>query len=136
MTASVKNDDAIPEYGQSPVKPGLYLGLFHGRDDPNQKMDGWGFNGPTIGPLVWCHTTYANDVKIEFESECDAKRYFRDHLTQQDFGIKGDMLIYAGKYYGDWTVYYVPPSECLPPEDTFRTSKRAGYRIAHNPMPK
>ncbi|TAH13741.1 MAG: hypothetical protein EAZ11_02620 [Curvibacter sp.] len=136
MTTCVKNDDAIPEYGQSPAKPGLYLGLFHGRDDPNQKMDGWGFNGPTIGPLVWCHTTYANDVKIEFESECDAKRYFRDHLTQQDFGIKGDMLIYAGKYYGDWTVYYVPPSECLPPEDTFRASKRAGYRIAHNPMPK
>jgi hypothetical protein len=29
MTNGVKND-AIPEYGQSPSKPGLYLGLFHG----------------------------------------------------------------------------------------------------------
>jgi hypothetical protein len=136
MKTSETNGDAIPEYGQSPAKPGLYLGLFHGRDDPNEKMHGWGFNGPTIGPLVWCHTTYANDVKIEFESACDAKRYFGDDLTQQDFGIKGDMLVFAGKYYGDWTVYYVPPAECLPPEDTFRTNKRAGYRIAHNPMPK
>ncbi|MDZ7938188.1 MAG: hypothetical protein U5M53_07890 [Rhodoferax sp.] len=136
MTTSVKAEDAIPEYGQSPAKPGLYLGLFHGRDDPNELMHGWGFNGPAIGPLVWCHTTYANDVKIKFEFASDAKLYFGDDSTHQDFGIKGDMLIYAGKYYGDWTVYYVAPAECLPPEDTFRTNKRAGYRIAHNPMPK
>ncbi len=136
MTTSLKTDDVIPEYGQSPAKPGLYLGLFHGRNDPDERMNGWGFNGPSIGPLVWCHTTYANDVKIEFECACDAKRYFGDDSTHHDFGIHGDMLIYAGKYYGDWTVYYVAPSECLPPEDTFRTSKRAAYRIAHNPMPK
>ncbi len=57
MTTTVKKADDIPEYGQSPPKPGLYLGLFHGRDDPNEQMRDWGFNGPTIGPLVWCHTT-------------------------------------------------------------------------------
>lgn len=136
MTTSLMTDKVIPEYGQSPAKPGLYLGLFHGRDDPNEQMHGWGFNGPAIGPLVWCHTTYANDVKIEFEFAGDAKRYFGDDSTQQDFGIKGDMLMYAGKYYGDWTVYYVSSAECLPPADTFRTNTRSGYRIAHNPMPK
>lgn len=133
----VKSDTSkIPEYGQSPPKPGLYLGLFHGRDDPNEQMNGWGFNGPTVGPLVWCHTTYAHDIKIEFESACDAKAYVGDDCVQQELRLQGDMLVFDGKFYGDWTVYYVPPEECTPPVDTFRNTVRSSYRIAHNPFPR
>jgi hypothetical protein len=29
----------------------LYLELYHGRDNVNDDMDDWGFDGPIIGPL-------------------------------------------------------------------------------------
>ena len=31
-----------PVYGIRPQKPGMYLGLFHGRKKPDQAMSGWG----------------------------------------------------------------------------------------------
>lgn len=61
------DNETVPHYGTKPRKPGLYLGLFHGRHRPSQQMDDRGFDGPTIGPLKWCHTTYAAHIKIEFE---------------------------------------------------------------------
>jgi hypothetical protein len=77
---AMSNDDkvkpAIPQYGTKPRRPGMYLGLFHGRETPMEKMAGWGFPGPSIGPLKWVHTTYATDIKIEFESAEDAALYF------------------------------------------------------------
>lgn len=76
----MSNDDkvkpAIPQYGTKPRRPGMYLGLFHGRETPMEKMADWGLPGPTIGPLKWVHTTYATDIKIEFESAEDAALYF------------------------------------------------------------
>jgi hypothetical protein len=34
-----------------PLVPGkLYLRLYHGRTDPEQQMEDWGFTGPTFGP--------------------------------------------------------------------------------------
>ena len=126
----------MPEYGQSPAKPGLYLGLFHGRDDPNQTMDGWGFHGPAIGPLEWCHTTYAHEIKLEFECKGDEKTYFADDCVQTVIGFLDDMVVFDGKYYGDWTVYYVQPEDCLPPADTFRPNQRSRLKIAHEARPK
>ena len=126
----------MPEYGQSPAKPGLYLGLFHGRDDPNQTMDGWGFHGPAIGPLEWCHTTYAHEIKLAFESKGDEKTYFADDCVQTVIGFLDDMVVFEGKYYGDWTVYYVNPEDCLPPADTFRPNQRSRRKIAHETRPK
>ena len=29
---------------------GVYLHLFHGRNDVAEEMEGWGFDGPTLGP--------------------------------------------------------------------------------------
>ena len=34
----------------------MYLRLYHGRTDPNQQMDDWGFGGPIIGPLSCSNT--------------------------------------------------------------------------------
>ena len=31
-------NSALPQYGGKPNKPGLYLGLFHGRHDRNDQM--------------------------------------------------------------------------------------------------
>jgi hypothetical protein len=108
-----------PQYGRKPQKPGLYLGLFHGRRSPHERMDDWGFDGPTIGPLKWCHTTYAFNIKIQFVNSVDALNYF------------GDLVVLGGMYYGDWTVYYVGADGCERPNDTYRDATRANELFAH-----
>lgn len=122
---------ALPQYGSKPQKPGLYLGLFHGRHDPREQMSDWGFDGPAIGPLKWCHTTYASVVKIEFENAADAPKYFGIAQDPLELTIDADMLTFGGAYYGDWTVYYVPPENCERPPDTFRDTTRVNNFIAH-----
>ncbi len=124
-------DTTVPLYGTKPERPGLYLGLFHGRHHPRQRMNGWGFDGPTIGPLRWCHTTYAHDIKIEFEDEADAVEYFGIAQNQFEMTMDGDLLIFGGKYFGDWTVYYVKPEDCERPVDAFRDTKRVNNLLAH-----
>lgn len=118
------NSATFPQYGRKPQKPGLYLGLFHGRHHPQQEMDGWGFNGPTIGPLRWCHTTYAFDIKIEFEAATDAIPYFGVEQNQFELTVDGDLLVFDGKYFGDWTAYYVAAEDCARPADKFRETQR------------
>lgn len=108
-------------YGTRPQRPGLYLGLMHGRTQPRQRMDNWGFDGPAIGPLRWCHTTYAFDIKIKFVNTADAALYF-DANFDGSLPMQDDMVVYEGNYYGDWTVYYVGPDECANPQDTFRST--------------
>lgn len=124
-------NDNLPKYGSRPKKPGLYLGLFHGREVPTQLMSDWGFDGPQIGPLRWCHTSYAHVVKLEFESAVDAAIYFGAGSVQFELRTDGDLLKVDGKYYGDWTVFYVPPEDCERPLDTFRLTMRANQLLAH-----
>jgi hypothetical protein len=64
----------MPLYGSEPTEPGLYLGLFHGRKDPDDQMIEWGFNGPLIGPLSFVHTTYTNVIKLGFINAVDEKK--------------------------------------------------------------
>lgn len=60
-------------YGVRPKEPGMYLGLFHGRERPEAVMAGWGFDGPVMGPLEFFHTTYANTIHLKFENVDDAE---------------------------------------------------------------
>ncbi|MDO8449137.1 MAG: hypothetical protein Q7T10_10080 [Rhodoferax sp.] len=122
---------ALPQYGSKPQRPGLYLGLFHGRHDPKERMDDWGFNGPAIGPLMWCHTTYASNVRVKFEFASDGEEYFGAPDTEFELSVNGDMLAFNGMYFGDWTVYYVKPDECELPPDTFREALRGNELVAH-----
>ena len=124
-------DETVPQYGSKPKKPGLYLGLFHGRLQPCEKMDDWGFMGPAIGPLRWCHTTYASCIKIEFEDTADAMPYFGKAEHALLLEIDGDLLVFGGKYYGDWTVYYVKLENCERPADGFRAAARGSRLFAH-----
>ncbi|MBK7549440.1 MAG: hypothetical protein IPI20_17245 [Rhodoferax sp.] len=52
------------------------------------------------------HTTYTSNIKLGFESNTDAKRYFP---TQVDptLTVSDDMVLFNNKFYGDWTVFYV-----------------------------
>ncbi len=84
----------IPVNGEKPKLAGMYLALFHGRESPDEPMDCWGFNGPLIGPILWCGTTYAMDIKIAFVSHDDEEKYFGtvDHSNGHVIsmvGIKG-----------------------------------------------
>ena len=123
--------DSLPKYGRRPINPGLYLGLFHGREQPTEPMSDWGFDGPMIGPLNWCHTTYARSVKLEFQRAADALVYFGEADCNCDLEMDGDMLVYGGRYFGDWTLYYVSPEDCERPVDTFRKTKRVNDIVAH-----
>lgn len=75
------------EADQSTLKPGMYLGLFHGRDTPEEELDNWGFNGPMIGPLKYVHTTYAAEMKLKFESHDDWKLAFPDEPAIDGFSL-------------------------------------------------
>lgn len=73
----------------------VYIHLFHGRDDPEQRMDDWGYQGPTLGPFPYIHTTYCVDIKCG------------ENLVLY---INNEMIVHEGKYYGDWSV----TSEAIP----------------------
>jgi len=101
------------------LAPGLYLGLFHGRDDPDADMDDWGFDGPVIGPLDYVHTTYAADMKLHFVDAQRAAQYFSDtgfvtnlatgertRCTEAALAVMQDLIVFDGRYFGDWTVFY------------------------------
>jgi hypothetical protein len=121
----------LPLYGTEPAEPGLYLGLFHGRNDPTDQMTDWGFNGPLIGPLTFVHTTYTSNIKLDFVSDNDAKRYFPNQ-TDHMLTVSDDMVLFDSKFYGDWTVFYVGDADCALPPDTFRQRPRpARSLVAH-----
>jgi hypothetical protein len=71
----------------------VFLKLLHGRDDPDQDMQDWGFDGPTLGPFVAVHVTYRDHIR------CLAA----DH-DEVELGFTDDLLTYQGKYYGDFEI--------------------------------
>lgn len=101
----------------------LYLRLFHGRQAIDEHLDGWGFEGPTIGPLDFVHVTYLSDVKFsaapavmdcffpEVMAEWRAKGYSNAKGPRCDwqFDIEGDLIRYQDAYYGDWSVFLAGP---------------------------
>lgn len=132
MNADTTSQERLPTYGEKPARPGMYLGLLHGRDHPQQPMDDWGFNGPMIGPLQWFHTTYTCTIRIAFELAADGERYFGEAGTDHELELAGDLLVFGGKYYGDWTVYCVAPDDCARPADSFRCNQRGCGHWAHS----
>jgi hypothetical protein len=73
----------------------LYIKLLHGRDNPDQEMDGWGFDGPVLGPFEAVHFTYRTHI-----------RCFPTHGEGDELGLwfHDDMLVWQGKYYGDFEI--------------------------------
>lgn len=113
----------VPMYGETPETAGLYLAVFHGRAEPCANMSGWGENGPLIGPLKHVHTVYAGTVHIEFENLETARRYGLDD-TGYMFEMHDDMLVFDGKYYGDWSVmHFDPPAVTQPLQGRPMTSE-------------
>jgi len=80
----------------TPLLPGkMYLQLYHGRIDPAQQMDDWGFLGPTFGPLSCYVHTYCCNFRIY--AECGT-----DELWLEKYD---DMIRWEGCFYGDMEVF-------------------------------
>jgi hypothetical protein len=78
---------------------GLYLGMFHGRRATDEALDDWGSQGPILGPLQWCHSTYGN-WRLNWIREADDHPDADLELTFID-----NLLAFNGVYYGDWTLF-------------------------------
>lgn len=120
------------QYGERPTQPGMYLGLFHGRNSRRENMDDWGFAGPVLGPLIYCHTTYMSYVRLHFVNGQDARICCNSGHLNVDLEVVEDMIHFEGAYYGDWTVFFVPPEECRRPDDSFRNKPRTNVYQWHD----
>lgn len=86
----------------------MHLRLFHGRHTPDEQLSDWGFDGPTLGPLRYVHTTYAAVMHVGFVSKAAAAACgitVDEEDPTLDLYIVDDLLVHDGKYYGDWSVY-------------------------------
>ncbi len=80
----------------TPLVPGkMYLRLYHGRTDPAQEMEDWGFVGPTFGPLSCYVHTYCCHFRIH--AECGTHEVWLDKCD--------DMIQWDGCFYGDMEVF-------------------------------
>jgi hypothetical protein len=93
LVKATKSTEVVMATAQ-PTEAKLYLKLFHGRTDLNEKMDDWGSDGPIFGPLAYVHTTYRDRVHIGGEI-----------ADLGDLFVVEDCLYYGGIYYGDWSAF-------------------------------
>lgn len=119
------------ESGERPDKPGMYLALFHGRENKREVMHQFGFAGPLLGPLQYCHTTYLSDIKILFEDVEDAQLCCGSDEKDVILSVVDDMIYFENAYYGDWSVFTVDEDECERPKDTFRKKLRYNRMFGH-----
>jgi hypothetical protein len=86
--------------------------LLHGRHDPEEEMQDWGFNGPIIPGIIAVHYTYGG-ANIFFESVSAANHAqeltgwdkFDDHalkMNQLDDVVFIDHPELGRCYFGDW----------------------------------
>ena len=80
--------------GRSLIAGKLYLQLYHGRKDPAEQMDDWGFTGPTFGPLACVVQTYVSTVRLVGDTN--------DELWLEHYD---DMIVWEASYYGDMSIF-------------------------------
>jgi hypothetical protein len=102
------------------LKPGLYLGLFHGfpEQETREEVDDWGEQGPVIGPLKYFQVTYTTHQRMEFIEPGDLSPYW-DAMKRSGWELYGsgdpyvepawseDCIIFDGMEYGDWTLFVI-----------------------------
>ena len=86
----------------TPLLPGkMYLRLYHGRTDPGQEMDDWGFVGPTFGPLSCYVHIYCCTFRIH--AACGTEELWLDKCD--------DMVRWNGCFYGDMELFIAGASD-------------------------
>lgn len=113
MSNAVKE---LPDWGEMPTRPGLYLSLSHGRDFPQQAVKQRGFSGPKIGPLVYMQTHYAQRIILRFATRRDAAKFFPGASSAVgEVDVIEGTLVYENKCYGDWCVFHIARDFCIQP---------------------
>lgn len=98
------------------AKPTMKLITLHGRNNPEQPMNDWGFDGPDIDGIVALHVTYNATHVLHFATVGAAKKaaeitgwevWDNRALSLQ---FRDDMLYMParGEYYGDWEIQTLP----------------------------
>lgn len=91
---------APPSYELKPsgslLSTRCYVHLFHGRLDPNANLEGWGFDGPIIGPCT-------------FQFTYTTMRIFSTNPNHGESGeielpLDGDCVLFDGALYGDFSI--------------------------------
>lgn len=88
--------------------PGFQLYLFHGRTHPEENLDDWGFEGPTLKGVLYVHVTYMQTLTVGFNN----KENFQKALTETgwrvwddltlEMSIVDDLVQTEDGYFGDW----------------------------------
>ena len=100
MTHSPNTTSLLIPAGTELAPGKMYLRLYHGRTDPDQEMDGWGFDGPTFGPLSSYVHTYCSNFRIFAECGTD-EIWLQRHA---------DMICWDACYFGDMEVFVAEPN--------------------------
>jgi len=74
----------------------IYVRLFHGRKDPEEDLDGWGADGPVLGPFEWYHSTYLHHIRVGCWPPLEDIEW---EITAVD-----GLVYYDGMFYGDVSV--------------------------------
>ncbi len=91
----------------TPLQTGkMYLRLYHGRADPCQEMDDWGFDGPTFGPISSYVHTYCRNFRIHGDSET-SEVWLEKH---------NDMIVWNACFYGDMEVFIAEADDKAQPQ--------------------
>ena len=91
----------------TPIGPGMYLKLLHGRSTIDEEMDDWGNDGPWIGPLAWFHCTYLANVGVGFTGGEELAAMGTSNDFPSPMSLHEGLLYYDGIYYGDWELQYL-----------------------------
>jgi hypothetical protein len=89
----------------------MQLHLYHGRKTPDEDMDDWGFDGPTLLGVEWMAVTYMSTFRVKFKTVEQAQaaqaltgwEYFADN-DQLEIQQNGSLIAADGNYYGDWSL--------------------------------
>lgn len=91
--------------------PGRLI-LIHGRKDPDEEMNDWGFNGPILEGVEYLVVTYNTHYRLGFvdEAACRAameatgwEEWDENQLLIQ---FHDDMVKTKDGYFGDWEVQF------------------------------
>jgi hypothetical protein len=100
MTDTAAATTLIVPLGAPLITGKLYLQLYHGRKDPAEQMDDWGFTGPTFGPLAYVVQTYFSTLRLHGDAD--------QELWLEQFD---DMIVWNGAYYGDISIFIATGDE-------------------------
>ena len=77
----------------------ILIDLYHGRFDPNEDLEGWGFNGPVLGPFPFYHVTYNSTAHTG-----DNNMIIAGKEEEIPYWDKEDLIFLYGSYYGDMSI--------------------------------